>query len=230
MGHKVGDEVLVEVARRLKTEIRQTDTLARLGGDEFAITLNQVANNDVVIGVTQNLLNIMSAPIELLEQSFYVTISVGVAVYPDDGETLDELLKNADAAMYQVKDEGRNSYQFYTQAMTTKAFERIAMESSFRKALDENQFVVHYQPQVNATTGAYVGMEALVRWLHPEMGMVAPSKFLSFAYESGLIIPLDLWVMKNSDDTILSMVSKWPEPRCVGIKFIDESTATRGFC
>jgi len=198
MGHKVGDELLVEVAKRLKSQIRQTDTLARLGGDEFAIVLNKVANSDAVVEVTQNLLKIMNAPIDLFEQSFYVTLSIGVAIYPDDGNTSDELLKNSDAAMYQAKDDGRNTYQFYDQNMTEKAFERIAMETSFRNALNREEFVVHYQPQVDAETGQFIGMEALVRWLHPEMGLISPAKFLSFAHDTGLIIPMDQWVMKTA--------------------------------
>jgi diguanylate cyclase (GGDEF)-like protein len=198
MGHKVGDELLVEVARRLKSEIRQTDTLARLGGDEFSIVLNQVANNDVVVEVTQSLINAMNAPVELLEQSFYITLSVGVAIYPEDGATPDELLKNADAAMYQAKDEGRNTYQFYTQVMTEKAFERIAMETSFRNALSQEEFVVYYQPQMDAETGRFVGMEALVRWLHPTMGLISPSMFLSFANDTGLIVQMDQWMMKTT--------------------------------
>ncbi len=205
MGHKVGDELLVEVARRLKSQIRQTDTLARLGGDEFSIILNEMAKNDDVVGVTQGLLEIMNTPIELVDQSFYVTLSVGVVIYPDDGKVPEELLKHADAAMYQAKDDGRNSYQFYTQAMTEKAFERIAMETSFRNALSKEEFVVHYQPQVNAVTDQFIGMEALVRWMHPDMGLISPDKFLAFAYDTGLIIPLDRWVMK----TAMTQYAKW---------------------
>ena len=198
MGHRVGDELLIEVASRLKNEIRQTDTLARLGGDEFSIVINQINNNDSVVEVTQNLLNIMNTAIELRDQSFYVTLSIGVAIFPDDGKTPDELLKNADAAMYQAKDDGRNTYQFYTQAMTEKAFERIAMESSFRDALSKEEFIVHYQPQVDSQTDKIIGMEALVRWNHPSMGLISPSKFLTFANDTGLVVPLDQWVMKTA--------------------------------
>jgi len=198
MGHKVGDELLVEVSRRLKSKIRQTDTLARLGGDEFAIVLDQVANNDVVVDVTQNLLKVMHEPIEMQGKPFYVTFSVGIAIYPDDGNSAEALLKNADAAMYHAKGDGRDTYQFYTETMTEKAFERIAMEASFRNALSREEFVVYYQPQVDAQSGDVVGMEGLVRWQHPDMGLIAPSKFLPFAHETGLIIPLDNWVMKTA--------------------------------
>jgi diguanylate cyclase (GGDEF)-like protein len=198
MGHNIGDELLTEVAQRLKNEIRQTDTLARLGGDEFCIVLNNISNNDAVIEVTQNLLKVMNAPVELLNQSFYVTVSVGVAIYPDDGNTPEEMLKNADAAMYHAKEEGRNTYQFYTQVMTEKAFERIAMETSFRNALDKEEFIVYYQPQLETETEKYIGMEALVRWMHPDMGLISPANFLTFAHDTGLIVPMDYWVMKTA--------------------------------
>ncbi len=207
MGHKAGDELLIEVAKRLRLKIRQTDTLARLGGDEFAIVLDQVNNNDIIMNVTQGLLKVLDEPIEILGKSLYVTLSIGVAIYPDDGDGAEQLLKNADAAMYHAKDDGRNTYQFYTRAMTEKAFERIAMEASFRKALSREEFVVYYQPQVDAQTGEYIGVEGLVRWQHPDMGLISPAKFLSFAYETGLIIPLDEWVMK----TAMTQFASWQQ-------------------
>jgi|GEM_PF-2403254 len=207
LGHKVGDELLIEVARRLKAKIRQSDTLARLGGDEFSIVLNQVSNNDVIVGITRGLLAVMEDPIHILDQSFYVTLSVGVAIYPDDGESPDILLKNADAAMYQAKDEGRNTYQFYTREMTEKAYERITMESSFRHGLSNNEFMVYYQPQVDGETGRYTGMEALVRWQHPDKGLTSPDGFLKFANDTGLIVQLDQWVMK----TAMRQVAEWYE-------------------
>ena len=205
MGHKVGDELLIEVARRLNNKIRQTDTLARLGGDEFCIILNQIPNNDMVIEITQSLIKTMNSAIEVFDQSFYITTSVGIAIYPDDGNTPDELLKNSDAAMYQAKDDGRNTYHFYTLSMTKKAFERIAMESSFRNALIKEEFKVHYQPQIDAESGQLIGTEALVRWMHPDMGLISPAKFLNFAHETGLIILMDQWVMK----TAMTQYTRW---------------------
>jgi len=198
MGHKAGDQLLVEVARRLQGKIRQTDSIARLGGDEFTIILDQISDNDVVVEITQTLLKAMEEPIELFHQPFYITLSVGVAIYPDDGYSSEVLLKNADAAMYQAKDDGRNTYQFYTRLMTEKAFERIVMNASFRNALEKKEFIVHYQPQVDVRTGHFIGMEALVRWIHPDMGLLSPSKFLSFAEDTGLIIPMDHWVMTTA--------------------------------
>jgi len=205
MGHKVGDELLVEVAGRLKSKIRQTDTLARLGGDEFTIVLDQVNNNDDIVSVTQSLLKVMEEPFNLSSRSLYVSLSVGAAIYPEDGSSAEELLKNADAAMYHAKDDGRNTYQFYAQSMTEKAFERIAMEASFRNALTKEEFVVYYQPQMDAETEQLIGMEALVRWQHPDMGLISPAKFLGFALDTGLIVPLDLWVMK----TAMSQLAQW---------------------
>ena len=229
MGHNVGDELLIEVAKRLRNEIRQTDTLARLGGDEFSIVLNQLANNDVVVEVTQNLLNMMHEPIELRNQSFYVTLSIGVAVYPEDGNTPDELLKNADAAMYHAKEDGRNTYQFYTQVMTEKAFERIAMETSFRNALNKEEFIVYYQPQVNAETELYVGMEALVRWQHPDMGMITPAKFLSFANDTGLIVSLDQWVMKEAMKQYAEWYQKGFQPGVLALNLSVRQLRKEGF-
>jgi diguanylate cyclase (GGDEF)-like protein len=207
MGHNVGDELLVEVARRLQGKIRKSDTLARLGGDEFTILLENVGSNENVIDVTQELLKAMEDPIQLKQHSFYVTMSIGVTLYPDDGETAEVLLKNADVAMYQAKDIGRNTYQFYTEAMTEKAFERVSMEANFRRALKEEEFVVYYQPQVDGHTGKIIGMEALVRWQHPELGMVSPMNFIPFAVDTGLIIPMDRWVMT----TAMRQCAQWYE-------------------
>ena len=207
MGHKIGDELLVEVAHRLKSSIRQTDTLARLGGDEFTVILDQVHHTDDIVAVTQNLLKLMQEPVAISGYSFYVSLSIGVAIYPEDGETVDELLKNADAAMYQAKDDGRNTYQFYTQEMTEKAFERVAMEASFRNALNNEEFVVYYQPQVDGRNDRYIGMEALIRWNHPDMGLISPANFLSFAEDTGLIIPMDMWIMR----TAMDQLTKWYE-------------------
>jgi diguanylate cyclase (GGDEF)-like protein len=205
MGHEVGDMLLIEMAKRLKNNLRQTDTLARIGGDEFTIILNEVFTIDSVVELTQNLLKAMNLPIELDDKTFFVTVSIGVAIYPNDGNTPEELVKHADAAMYHAKDDGRNTYQFYTPSMTEKAFERIILESSFRNALKKEEFIVYYQPQINALTETIIGMEALVRWMHPDKGLLSPANFLSFANESGLIIPMDHWVMRST----MTQFSKW---------------------
>ena len=205
MGHEVGDELLIQVATRLKTKIRQTDTLARLGGDEFSLVLGDVDDSDSLTTVTKGLLNIMDSPIVVTDKSFYISLSIGIAIYPEDGTSPEELLKNADAAMYQAKDDGRNNFRFYAPSMTEKALKRVTMEASFRNALKNEEFVVYYQPQVDASTGKTIGTEALVRWMHPDKGLLTPSSFLPFAHETGLVIPMDQWVMI----TAMTQYAQW---------------------
>ena len=205
MGHDTGDEVLVQVATRLQNCIRKSDTLARLGGDEFIIIIDEIKDKDLAIHLAQKLVLAMSEPLHVKGQDTYITNSVGVSIFPEDGYDANTLLKNADAAMYKAKDDGKNSYQFYKEEMTEKAFERLLMENSLRQALENEEFVVHYQPQIDTKTEELVGMEALVRWNHPSMGLVPPSKFIPLAEETGLIVQLDRWVMK----TAMNQISKW---------------------
>ncbi|WP_169719602.1 bifunctional diguanylate cyclase/phosphodiesterase [Psychromonas aquimarina] len=198
LGHQIGDQVIKTVAERLTENVRSTDTVARLGGDEFAIVLGELYNTEMVIDIVDKLQKAMHQAICISGQSLYSTLSIGIAVYPEDGKNADELLKNADAAMYKAKDEGRNTSRFYTEEMTEKAFERIVMESSLRSAVSKEEFIVYYQPQVDARNEKLVGMEALVRWMHPVMGMVSPAKFMTLAEETGLIIELDQWTMRKA--------------------------------
>ncbi|WP_019614537.1 bifunctional diguanylate cyclase/phosphodiesterase [Psychromonas ossibalaenae] len=198
LGHQIGDQVIKKVAERLTDNVRSTDTVARLGGDEFAIVLSELYNTEMVIDIVDKLQKTMLQAICISGQSLYSTLSIGIAVYPQDGKNADELLKNADAAMYKAKDEGRNTSRFYTEEMTEKAFERIVMESSLRSAVSKEEFIVYYQPQVDAKSGKLVGMEALIRWMHPVMGMVSPAKFMTLAEETGLIIKLDQWTMRKA--------------------------------
>ncbi|GAB6069926.1 hypothetical protein JCM30760_10230 [Thiomicrorhabdus hydrogeniphila] len=196
MGHEVGDCVLKEVAKNLHSSIRESDTLARIGGDEFTIIMNEVDHlNDISI-LAKKIIDISKQPVFVKEQVFYLSSSLGISVYPKDGETPDALLKCADAAMYKAKELGRDNFQFYTRDMTLAAFEHIAMQASLRKAISNNEFVVHYQPQINAKTNKIIGMEALVRWLHPALGLVVPNTFIPLAEETGLIVELDRLVMK----------------------------------
>ena len=205
MGHDTGDEVLVQVATRLQNCIRKSDTLARLGGDEFIIIIDEIKDEDLAIHLAQKLVQSMAEPLHVKGQDIYITNSVGVSIFPEDGYDANTLLKNADAAMYRAKDDGKNTYQFYKEEMTEKAFERLLMENSLRQALENEEFVVHYQPQVDTRTEKLVGMEALVRWNHPSMGLVPPSKFIPLAEETGLIVKLDRWVMK----TAMKQISEW---------------------
>jgi len=196
MGHEVGDCVLQEVAKNLHSSIRESDTLARIGGDEFTIIMNEVDHlNDVSI-LAKKIIDISKQPVFVKEQVFYLSSSLGISVYPKDGETPDALLKCADAAMYKAKELGRDNFQFYTRDMTLAAFEHIAMQASLRKAISNNEFIVHYQPQIDAKTNKIIGMEALVRWMHPALGLVVPNTFIPLAEETGLIVELDRLVMK----------------------------------
>lgn len=198
LGHQVGDEVLKEVSNRLKHQIRETDTIARLGGDEFTVIIDTLHDTSTIIDIVNNFINSMNIPLIVDEHKLYSTLSIGVALFPEDGNIPDILLKNADAAMYKAKDEGRNTYRFYTEEMTEKAFERIVMEINLRQALKNEDFVVHYQPQIDGTNNQIIGMEALIRWEHETMGLVSPAKFISLAEETGLIVPLDQWTMRTA--------------------------------
>ncbi len=205
-GHSFGDEVLKAVTRRFLAIIRRTDTLARIGGDEFAMMIDdELKDSAVVIDIVHEMMQIMREPFVIEHHSLYVTLSIGISLYPEDAAVADILLKNADAAMHRSKEEGRNTYQFYTEDMTEKAFERIVMETSLREALDAEEFIVHYQPQINAETEMLVGMEALVRWEHKSMGLISPAKFIHLAEETGLIVDLDRQVMRAA----MRQVSAW---------------------
>jgi diguanylate cyclase (GGDEF)-like protein/PAS domain S-box-containing protein len=198
LGHHIGDEVLIETASRLQETIRDEDTLARLGGDEFTIILRNIHNPQSAATVAQKIIDIMNKPILVKSHTLYISSSIGISLYPDDSTSQENLVKFADTAMYKAKEEGRDNYQFYSSEMTSYAFERVVMESSLRIAIKEEQFVVFYQPQFCTDTKKIVGMEALVRWEHPALGLVSPAKFIPIAEETGLIIEIDRIVMKKA--------------------------------
>ncbi|MEN8147202.1 MAG: EAL domain-containing protein [Campylobacterota bacterium] len=207
LGHEVGDKVLRAVAQRLSDKIRKEDTLARLGGDEFTIIMEELSTVHDAVLLAEKILKVMSDPIVTDGHTLYVTCSIGISLYPEDGTDIGNLLKYADTAMYQAKDDGRNNYQFYSAEMTEMAFERVVMEASLRQALEKEEFLVYYQPQVDASSEKPIGVEALVRWQHPVMGMVSPAKFITLAEETGLIVEIDRWVMK----TAIKQVAQWYE-------------------
>ncbi|MGO4478111.1 EAL domain-containing protein [Massilia sp. 2TAF26] len=198
MGHKAGDVLLMTVAARLRGSLRDTDTVARLSGDEFVVILSQHEDQPLTSDIVQRVMDSVAQPVMLGPKEFFVTCSIGVAAYPSDGTSAENLIEHADIAMYRAKKLGRNNFQFYTPAMNEESLERVRIESALRNALERNEFVLHYQPQVDLKTGQIVGMEALIRWKHPELGMVPPSRFVGVAEDTGLIVPIGAWVMRTA--------------------------------
>ena len=203
-GHRVGDELLQKVAGRLKSCVRESDTVARLGGDEFVLVLQARADgesgsleSDITV-VMNKLLSNVSMPLWLGNRQLRPTCSIGVSIYPQDGENADTLLRNADAAMYRAKELGRNRFQLFTAEVHERIRRRMELETSLRMALEREEFELHYQPQVSLRTLQVVGMEALLRWRHPEKGLIGPASFIGFAEESGLIVPIGAWVMREA--------------------------------
>jgi diguanylate cyclase (GGDEF)-like protein/PAS domain S-box-containing protein len=197
LGHLFGDRVLIEVAQRLKGCLRQTDTLSRLGGDEFVIHLHEADARAAEV-TAQRILDALSRPVELDGMHFSISCSMGIAMQPEDGRTLDELIKHADTAMYRVKERGKGNFRFYQPQMNVDLLARVKMDHAMREALAERRFALHYQPQVDTTTGELRACEALLRWHDPQLGQVSPAVFIPVAEESGFIVHLGLWVMQEA--------------------------------
>lgn len=205
LGHSVGDQLLKSFAERIDRCTREGDTLARFGGDEFTLLVPQILSVEDVAKIGQKIIDELKVPFMIGERELFVSTSIGVSIYPTDGLDAETLVRNADTAMYRAKDSGRDNYQLYAPAMNAQALERLALENMLRKAIAQNELTLHYQPLVDAGTHRVTGMEALIRWHHPDRGLLAPGHFISVAEVSGLIIPIGEWVIH----TALRQLKKW---------------------
>lgn len=207
LGHAAGDELLRRAANRLLQQIREGDTLARMGADEFAIILPDIGQPESVLPVTSRILSACRQVWDISEASYHLTASIGLAIYPDDGNTAEILMKSADIALYRAKESGKNSCQMASAATNEKALERLQLESDLRRALEQDQFIIYFQPQVDTVTGYMSGAEVLLRWQHPVRGMISPAQFIPLAEETGLIIPIGEWVLK----TACAQMAEWSQ-------------------
>ena len=223
LGHVVGDQVLEESARRLRQALRSDDEVARLGGDEFIIMLEDFADVDTPARVARKVLSLLCQPIAIEHHVLHVTTSIGIAVYPDDGDDVTALLKNADAAMYMAKKEGRNGFHFFTQAMAQREEDRFALEIDLHTALLNDEFLLHYQPKVSLDTGSVTGLEALLRWQHPERGLLAPSEFLGVAHDAGVMRDITHWVITEACRQMQEWLDEGLDPGRIAIN-IDSHT------
>ena len=229
-GHSVGDLVLQEVSERLKKWGREQDTVARVGGDEFIIVLSGVKDISDAAVATERLMDAMTAVFNVQGHFLNIGCSIGISIFPEDGADSETLIKNADAAMYSAKTNGRNDFKFFAAEMNAQVVERVALESGLRLALHKKQLFLVYQPQVDIATGRIIGLEALLRWQHPDLGLVPPDKFIRIAENSGLILPIGEWVLR----TACSQARKWQDEGLPAITMAVNVSAVQfrqeGFC
>jgi len=217
LGHGAGDELLKQMSERLRSVLRDGDTVARLGGDEFVLILNDQHNEEIVFRAMQRIMARINEPMIVEGKELYVTCSAGISLHPQDGPDVDTLLKNADVAMYRAKEAGRNNFQFFTAEMNQLVNERLALEHSLRRALERREFLLHYQQKVDLRSGAIVGAEALLRWQHPEWGLLRPARFVPVAEETGLIVPIGEWVVEEACRQNVAWQKEGLEPGIVSV-------------
>ena len=198
LGHPIGDKLLQSIAKRLVDCVRGSDTVSRQGGDEFVVLLSEVEHAEDAAVTANRMLQAVAEAHSIDQHDLHVTTSIGVSVYPDDGADAETLIKNADTAMYQAKENGRQSYQFFKPAMNVRAVERQSIEEGLRRALERQEFMLHYQPKIDLRTGAISGAEALIRWTHPARGPISPAQFIPVAEDCGLIVPIGNWVLREA--------------------------------
>ncbi len=217
LGHLLGDKLLVAVSERLLGVLGENETIARFGGDEFTLLMPQVNKVEEATDHAQKIIELLMTPFKLNEHELHVTTSIGIAFYPDDGESSELLMKNAETAMYRAKDQGRNNYQLYASGMNVSAFKQLLMENSLRRALEKEEFVVYYQPQISLVTQKIIGAEALVRWQHPDLGLVFPNEFIGLAEETGLIVPIGEWIIKKVCEQSMKWQAAGYPKMCIGV-------------
>lgn len=196
--HSYGDEVLKAVATRLRSLFREDDTIARMGSDEFTVILGSLQQDQDAALVARKILDLIQKPFDVQGHGVFLGVSIGISLYPEHGSSVDDLVRNADTAMYRAKEEGGNSFQYYSRELTAKAFERVLLESSLHKAVEHGELVLHYQPQLDLASGTICGLEALVRWQHADMGLVSPARFIPLAEETGIILPMGDWILREA--------------------------------
>ena len=207
LGHSVGDLLLEEIARRLNSIAREQDTVARLGGDEFLIVLGNIKDIPGAAIAAERFMDAMTAEFVIQDHPLSISCSIGISIFPEHGAESETLIKHADAAMYSAKESGRNNFQFFTAEMNALAVKGLILENGLRLALDKKELFLVYQPQMDIVTGRVTGLEALLRWQHPELGLISPDQFIGIAENSGLIVPIGEWVLK----TACSQARKWQE-------------------
>ena len=217
MGHDAGDQLLQQTAHRLRASVRESDTVARMGGDEFTIVLSEIADSKDAANVAQKILDAFRPAFVLNGEEVFVSVSIGISVYPEDGNNIEILLKNADMAMYRAKGAGGSWYELYDEGLGTAASQRLAMETALHKALEHDEMVLHYQPQFDCDSGKLIGFEALLRWQHPERGLIGPDAFLSIAEETGLIVPIGEWVLRTACQQAQNWRLEFPGHRLMAV-------------
>ncbi len=216
LGHRIGDILLIELAQRLQTLIRDEDTVSRLGGDEFIFVLPDI-HPDAAAHVAEKLLAATARPYQIQNHELILTASIGIAIYPQNGSDFDTLIKHADVAMYRAKNSGRNNYRYYTEEMQAKSARNLMLENALRRAIEQQQLVVHYQPQISLKTGELIGAEALLRWYHPELGLISPAEFIPIAEDSGQIYKIGAWVLRTAIAQLKSWIDSGLPPIIIAV-------------